>query len=182
MKNLFLSVIPALLLGIYACSPVNSKEKKQARTQEKPVAKVTQKTSKYPVLYQTLKTKDSLLFNLAFNKCDSANLGKLVHEDFEFYHDKSGITTSKTSFLSSVKNWCNSSDEPSRKLKEGSMEVFPLYDGKKMYGVVQKGVHQFHISTRDKKRKLTSTAKFTHLWIKEGDQWQLKRVLSYDHR
>jgi len=28
----------------------------------------------------------------------------------------------------------------------------------------------------------TSTAKFTHLWVKGKEGWTLKRVLSYDHK
>lgn len=56
-------------------------------------------------LYKTIKEKDSLLFNVGFNTCDISQLKNLVSENFEFYHDQSGITNSKTDFLRSIENW-----------------------------------------------------------------------------
>ena len=36
-------------------------------------------------LFKTLKSKDSLLFNIGFNTCDISQFEKLVSNDFEFY-------------------------------------------------------------------------------------------------
>ncbi len=59
---------------------------------------------KTSALYKTIKEKDSLLFNLGFNNCDIKQFENLVSENFEFYHDQSGITDSKTEFISGIKN------------------------------------------------------------------------------
>lgn len=55
-------------------------------------------------LYQTLKEKDSLLFTVGFNTCDIDQFENLVSNNFEFYHDKAGITNSKAAFISGIKN------------------------------------------------------------------------------
>ena len=51
------------------------------------------------VLYKTILEKDSLLFNIGFNTCDISQFEKLLSENFEFFHDKSGISDRKK-FLS----------------------------------------------------------------------------------
>jgi hypothetical protein len=48
-------------------------------------------------LFVILKVNDSLLFNAAFDTCDPGVLEQLFTEDFEFFHDKGGVT--RTRFL-----------------------------------------------------------------------------------
>lgn len=132
-------------------------------------------------LFQTMKQQDSLLFELAFHQLNEAGTSKLVHDDFEFYHDQSGVTNSKERFLKGLQSLGKLSYKPIRKLVKNSMRVFPLYNNGKLYGAIQKGVHRFYAREKGKPEYLTSTAKFTHLWVKQGKQWLLKRVLSYDH-
>ncbi len=55
-------------------------------------------------LYKTLRTKDSILFNVGFNTCDINQFENLVSDNFEFYHDKAGVTNSKAAFISNIKN------------------------------------------------------------------------------
>ena len=55
---------------------------------------VSAQTEKSSDLYQIIKEKDSLLFNIGFNNCDISQFENLVSEQFEFYHDQSGITDS----------------------------------------------------------------------------------------
>ncbi len=55
-------------------------------------------------LFQQLKTCDSLLFNIGFNECNLTVFDTLVADDFEFYHDQSGITPNKEAFLSGTKH------------------------------------------------------------------------------
>jgi hypothetical protein len=134
-------------------------------------------------LYRTLKEKDSLLFNAGFNTCDTAELDRLVSDDFEFYHDKSGITPSKADFITSIQTGlCKLSYKPKRELVEESMEVYPLNKDGILYGAVQTGRHNFYAKEKDKPEYLTSTAIFSHLWILENNTWKLKRVLSYNHQ
>ena len=133
-------------------------------------------------LHQELSDLDSLIFERGFNNCDTMGIPALIPENFEFYHDQSGITDDRESFLQTFKTLCSMQYKPLRKLVKGSMKVYPLYDNGKLYGAIQEGVHEFYAIEGEKQPYLTSTARFTHLWILNADNWQLKRVLSYDHR
>ena len=135
-------------------------------------------------LYKQLKARDSLLFDLGFNQCKISEFESFISDDLEFYHDQGGLTTNKEDFLNAVKNNICSKPEmkPIRKLVQGSLEVFPLYENGKLYGAIQKGVHDFYIREPSKELYKTSSAKFTHVWILNNNEWILKRVLSYDHK
>lgn len=134
------------------------------------------------VSFRELAKADSLLFEEGFNSCNLAALEDLIHSDFEFYHDVAGLQ-SRAGFFRSVKeNICSTPEhKPTRKLIPGSLEVFLLKDYGEIYGAIQKGEHQFYIKEPDKELYLTGTARFTHVWILENDNWKLKRVLSYNH-
>lgn len=134
-------------------------------------------------LFRTLKALDDVLFEQSFNRCEYSVLEDIVSDDFEFYHDSGGFENSKASFIETVeKNICsNPAQKPIRKLVAGSLEVFPLYQDGALYGAIQRGEHEFYIRESGKPLRHTSTARFTHVWIREGDAWLLKRVLSYDH-
>lgn len=134
-------------------------------------------------LYRTLKSKDSLLFNIGFNHCDIVQFENLISDHFEFYHDKSGMTLSKAAFISSIKDGlCKMSYKPRRELLESSLQVYPLENNGVLYGAIQMGVHRFYAIEKDKPEYLTSTAKFTHVWLLENGDWKLSRGLSYDHQ
>jgi hypothetical protein len=132
-------------------------------------------------LFDELKSRDSLIFNLGFNNCDTAQLRILISDDLEFYHDQNGLLESKEIFIQSIPNLCKMDYKPTRVLVDGSLQVFPLSANGELYGAIQTGVHEFYGEEKDKPRYLTSTAKFTHVWIIEGGEWKLKRILSYDH-
>jgi len=135
-------------------------------------------------LFKTLKTNDSILFEISFNKCQLSVLDNLLAEDLEFYHDKGGITNSKEAFLNGMKNGICKENNPyksRRELVKGSLEVFPLYKNGELYGALQKGIHRF-FETHKGLENPGSIAKFSHLWLKNDTQWILKRVISYDHK
>jgi hypothetical protein len=46
-------------------------------------------------LYKTLKSKDRIIFERAFNKCEIEKLTPIIAENFEFYHDVSGVQDKK---------------------------------------------------------------------------------------
>lgn len=134
-------------------------------------------------IFFALQKNDSILFEITFNKCQLSPLEKLISEDFEFYHDKSGILNSKREFINNLKKGiCNPENKfkVKRTLLPNSLEVYPLYDDGVLYAAIQQGSHSFS-ETYEGKTIPGSTAKFTHLWIKYEDRWKLKRVLSYDH-
>jgi len=135
-----------------------------------------EKTSK---LYKTLQVNDSIIFDASFNTCNLKQLATLISDDLEFYHDKSGLLVGKDTFIENTKNGlCKSPNVLKRELDKNSLEVFPLMksDGS-VYAAIQKGVHYFY-----ENRTKGGVAKFTHLWVLQDEKWQLKRVLSYDHK
>lgn len=125
-------------------------------------------------LFQILKVKDSLFFEVGFNKCNLEVFEELLPEEFEFYHDKNGVTKSRTTFISTLKkNLCSTGkNKVKRVLEEGSIEVFPLYDNGNLYGAIQTGKHSFG----------STIARFTNIWILDQGKWLPTRIMSYDHK
>jgi hypothetical protein len=128
--------------------------------------------------------KDRELFDAVFETCDIDKLATLVAEDFEFYHDKTGLATSSgKQWVEEVRGMCQRQKEGTdyrarRELVEGTLKVYPMNN----YGAVENGTHRFYRKTPGQPDELVEVAQFTHLWKREGGAWKLTRVLSYDHR
>ncbi len=136
-------------------------------------------------LHRQIKLLDSLYFDVAYNHCDSALARTLVSSDFEFYHDKGGVLLDSAGELASeimIEDFTRVCEGTYRKLVNSSMEVFPLYEGEKMYGVLQQGDQEFYNRENDLPTTLRTKSKFIHLWIIEPEGWKLQRVFSFDHR
>ena len=141
--------------------------------------------SKNSTLFKTLKTNDSLLFQVGFNTCDFNQFDTFLAEDLEFYHDKSGTTNSKQAFMDVMKTGiCKPKNKhiAKRELVQGSLKVFPLYNNNTLYGAIQNGKHKFSESQNGKNRQEGSTARFSHLWLRENNKWVIKRIFSFDHK
>jgi hypothetical protein len=133
-------------------------------------------------LFRILKTNDSLLFNVGFNMRNIHQFDSLISENFEFYHDEAGITTSKSEFIGTIKKGIFKLPYNARRiLDENSVSVYPLKKNGDLYGAIQMGTHRFYAKEPDKPEYLTSTARFTHLWLLENGSWKLSRAFSYDH-
>lgn len=174
-KNTLLLHLLFPIFFIGACSN-NNETNTEKIAKEKPT-----EINENQELFNTLKIKDSLLFQIGFNQIDTALVASLLSDDFEFYHDINGIINSKNEFVSSINDIAGLPFKTWRTLQENSMKVFPLYDNDKLYGGIQEGVHDFYQQHEGETAVKSGTAKFTHLWILEDNQWKLKRVLSYDH-
>lgn len=141
-------------------------------------------------LYKTIMSRDSLLFNVGFNTCNIQQFEDLLSEQFEFFHDKGGISN-KTEFLHNLKNGlCISPTtyQSRRELIDGSTEIYPLYKKGVLYGAIQTGIHRFYETSAAKNEPLLKKneilgdiARFTHVWTLENGVWKLKKSLSYDH-
>ena len=107
---------------------------------------ISAQVDKTSTLFAELKVLDSLLFEEGFNNCNLTIVDSLVSNDFEFYHDQNG-TQDKPLFLKGFKeSLCSTPDrKPVRKLVDGSLNVFPLYNEGHLYGAIQNGVHEFYI-------------------------------------
>lgn len=134
-------------------------------------------------LYKEIMRGDSLIFEVAFNDCQVEALYEVSEDDFEFYHDQGGFTSGQKSFVQSMKNnICALDYRPYRKLNLESLEIHPLNSNGQLYGALQMGVHDFYAIKEGEETKLTSTARFTHLWLLKEGRWVISRVMSYDHK
>ena len=138
--------------------------------------------SKESQLFTTLKSKDSLIFHVSFSSCEIDLLKSVISADIEFYHDQSGIMVGYAKFIENLQNGlCANPGNTRRQLQENSLQVFPLYDNGKLYGALQQGIHSFY-QQEETGERLGSVARFSHLWLLKDQQWQLSRVISYDHQ
>lgn len=135
-------------------------------------------------LHLMLQKLDSTLFDAVFNTCDMEKLESMVSEKCEFFHDKSGYTSTKAGFIESIENGlCKMEYKPRRAVIQESLETFPLQNRGTLYGAIQRGKHQFYAKyPNNPKEQLTSVALFTHVWMLEGGEWKLAKVLSFDHQ
>jgi hypothetical protein len=126
--------------------------------------------------YRQIKALDAKLFQ-AYNNCDLATLGELVDENLEFYHDKGGLSVGKANFIAAIKN--NICHKVRRQLVAPSLQVYPLEN----FGAIELGEHTFcnMVETPVCKEETNGIGKFFMLWQKQGEQYRLTRVVSYDH-
>lgn len=121
-------------------------------------------------LHDTIAKLDSVFFH-AYNTCDLDKQTLFYSDSLEFYHDKAGLSTSKTEMLEATKN--NVCGKVTRELVEGSIEVYPIKD----FGAVEIGYHRFY-NKNDKPGTPSEPGKFIIIWKQTGDRWQISRVVS----
>lgn len=134
-------------------------------------------------LEQEITAADAAFFGALFDRCDVDALAPMVADDLEFVHDRWGrIARTKGEFLDSIRGLCErqraGTDFRARRvLVPGSVGTFAM----KNYGAFQTGSHRFYLVTPGQADQPTETARFAHLWRRHEGQWQLARVISYDH-
>ena len=137
------------------------------QAQEKKVAPTSNQ------LYNTIRLQDSLLF-AAFNTQNLAFMKTFFSPSLEWFQDNGGLINYDTVFI----NFAQMYTRPyklTRTLIEGSLEVHPIKD----YGAIEIGSHQFkHIENG---KLEIGTFKFLMIWKEPNDQWQITKVVSYDH-
>lgn len=121
-------------------------------------------------LTRTIASLDSKVFD-AYNHCDLKTFGEYFSNDVEFYHDKGGLMTSRDAVVDATRrNICHKV----RRELVGGIEVYPIKD----YGAIEIGMHKFcQIDTG----RCEGMGKFFHIWRYQHGQWQMTRVVSYDH-
>jgi hypothetical protein len=126
---------------------------------------------------------DSALFITGFNQSDLRPFEKLIHDDFEFYHDIGGFQD-RAKFLDAMRNGLFADIKNYRSyryLDPSSSSVHLLYSNGVLYGAIQTGQHQFYEKIGEQPEQYASTALFTHYWEWDQNEWKLKRVFSYNH-
>jgi len=152
-----------------------------APVQAPPASEVVQIPDQ-PELTTIIAAHDTALFTTMFDRCDPQALADLVTEDLEFYHDKGGLTATRTAFVDGYRNSCEAAKAPDayrsrRELVPGTMRVYAIPG----VGAVEEGSHLFYERQGDGPEKLVGRARFSVLWRLEGDQWRLARAFSIDH-
>jgi hypothetical protein len=135
-------------------------------------------------LTEQIAAQDKALFDAVFGSCDLAVLEKLVADDFEFFHDKDGLSEkSGAQFLEDMRKHCERIAQGTdfrarRELVPGTLAVYPLNN----YGAVETGRHDFYAVEEGKPDRKTESAQFLHIWKNDHGTWKLARVVSYDHQ
>lgn len=120
-------------------------------------------------LHRTIAKLDSTFFH-AYNNCDIATQESYFSDKIEFFHDRSGLDTSKQNILANTKKYiCG---KVTRELIKGSLEVSPLPG----YGAVEVGMHQFH-NNQEKDAK-PKPSRFIIIWKNEHGNWKITKVIS----
>lgn len=120
-------------------------------------------------LQKTIEQQDSIFFN-AYNNCNMELQAAYFSDSIEFFHDRTGLETSKANILASTKKYiCG---KVTRKLVPGSIEVSPLPG----YGAVELGMHQF--SNNQEPNSISKPSKFVIVWKQEADKWKITKVIS----
>ena len=130
---------------------------------------ITAQVSEQDVLKKTITKMDSIYFT-AYNNCDLKTQGELYAEDFEFYHDQGGLSTSKEEVLESIKK--NICGKVTRELVKGSIEVHAIPD----FGAVAMGMHKFY--NAEEPNAISKASKFITIWKLSGEHWQMSRIIS----
>ena len=170
MKKLF--YLSSILILLLSC------DNKTENTIEEPQPRVAEEPSE---LFKEIAMMDSLYFS-AQNACDLEKYASHLAEDFEFFHDKAGLTPSKENEMADMAIFCGEEQrrrQPLRReLTEGTLQVYPMDN----YGAVEFCDHVFYLQINDGTEKVVGSGKMTALWKKENDAWKLARVISYDHQ
>lgn len=119
----------------------------------------------------------------AFNACEVQRQTRMNAEDLEFYHDIGGFMRGRESFAeSTAKNICGRRDWRLRRAEvPGTVKLFPLRSNGKVYGAVIAGEHYFYHTNKGHPETLEGRARFTHTLLLKDGEWQVARVLSFDH-
>jgi ketosteroid isomerase-like protein len=131
-------------------------------------------------LFGQVITFDSIFFQ-ALNNCDLKTYDSFLTDDFEFYHDRAGLTKSREAEMKSMSLFCGEQRQRQklrRELIRESVEVSQIKD----FGAVETGRHRFFLVIDEKTEKVIEEAKFINVWQKQPNGWKLSRVISYNHK
>ena len=121
-------------------------------------------------LYKTILNLDKELFD-AYNTCTD-NLEKhasFYADEIEFFHDGSGLSTSKEEIIEAIKN--NICGKVTRDLVADSIEIHEIPN----YGVVVIGYHKFNNLIE---KSTSEPSKFIVFWKQIDTNWKLTKVVS----
>jgi hypothetical protein len=121
-------------------------------------------------LYDTIVQMDSIYFD-TYNTCNLEKMASMTSENLEFYHDRGGLTNSKTDYIASIKK--NICGKVTRELMPNSIEVYPIKD----FGAVEIGYHRFH-NNQEPGGTISRASKFIVIWHRTTNGWEIMKVVS----
>lgn len=114
-----------------------------------------------------------------FNSCDMKAMSELLSDDVEFYHDKTGLTATKTGLIDSLRK--GPCADPTMHLRReavaASVHFSPLAGG----FALLTGTHRFYVRKEGTAEYLDGQAEFVAVWKITQGQWRMHRVVSYAH-
>ena len=120
-------------------------------------------------LHKRISNMDRIFFD-TYNSCDIEKQKEIYSDDIEFFHDKGGLSTSKSDILESTKK--NICGKVTRTLVKGSIEVYPIHD----YGAVEIGYHKFF--NNQEPDAPSNPSKFIIIWKNDKELWKITKVIS----
>lgn len=116
----------------------------------------------------------------AFGACDAAAMAKYLTEDVEFYHDMTGLTRTRAGVVASLVNGpCGTPGLHMRRELVGPTAHYQPVPG---HGAMWSGDHLFYARKGDAAERPATHARFMVIWRDVAGQWQMSRVISYDHQ
>lgn len=121
-------------------------------------------------------------FWAAFNHCDQSAMATRFTPDVEFYHDKTGLTSTRDAVTASMFQGPCAHQKELRLRREAVASTdhfFPLAGG---FALLE-GEHRFFATRSGQPERHDSVAKYLEVWQRTGDgTWRMRRVVSFDHR
>jgi hypothetical protein len=158
MRKITSLTLSALLISL--CTSITGSAQSQDAYVYKPQSQA---------LYNTIVQMDSIYFS-AYNACDMDKQAAIYADSIEFYHDGSGLETSKKALLSAIKE--NICGKVTRVLVKGSIEVYEIPN----YGAVEIALHRF--INHAEHDALSKPDRFIIVWRHRNNEWQITRVIS----
>lgn len=136
-----------------------------------------------PATLAEVKAADAAYWK-AYNSCDYPAMDALTADNVEFYHDLGGITNGRAALTDSVrKNICGTAGMAIRRVvQDQQVQTFLLNRGREVYGAIVTGRHEFTQAKDGGAAVPADQALFTMLWLRDGKDWKLSRVMSYEHK
>ena len=117
----------------------------------------------------------------AFNRCDAAAMASRFAGDAEFYHDKTGLTTTRAGVTASMTAGpCG--DQAKKRLRREPISGASRYDMLAGGYALLSGQHRFYVAMDGRPKQHDSIARYIELWQKSPAGWQMRRIVSYDHQ
>ena len=148
---------------IYSCNYSETNNKKSTQTD----------TPTSGPLYNEIAHMDTLMFD-AFNSRNIEKLKLIFDPNLELYQDNTGVRN-YTETIEAFTNLFKMDYVLTRRLVQGSMEVYPIKD----YGAIQTGQHIFSHVENGKYQE--GIFKFMQIWQKKEGTWRVTREVTYGH-